>query len=216
MLGAGSCASASNTVGNEIATSDTVPYRTAARYFVRNDVDSVPTVISSEDELERFFGTAAVMGNGGLPTAIDFSKEFVIAVALKATDYATEIVPGSLVRNGNDGLEFNCTVNVGEKQTYTIRPVSMAIVGREYPRNVEIKFSYTPSVLIAYYEPTVGSAALKAAIAEMGASIVYDYQNFNAVALRLPPNVSPQKAIGTLSEIKGVLSVQPDGKVELD
>ncbi|MBO5054359.1 MAG: hypothetical protein J6C44_09055 [Muribaculaceae bacterium] len=213
MLGLAGCASSTKTVATEVAVTDTIPYKSADRYFVKNGVDTIPEVISSDKEFNKYFGTATVMGDGGQSTAIDFSKEYVIAVVLPQTDYSTEIIPGPLVKDGNRGLVFHCTVKVGEKQSYMVRPVYMAIVDSRYSPNVAIKLSYTPSVLIVYYDREIGNSYLKSAINEMGASIVYDYKNFNAVALRLPTDISLPKAIISLSETKGVLSVQPDGKL---
>lgn len=51
----------------------TVNYKEAQRYFVRNDVkDFSPRVITSDEELNRYFGAGAVMGANGMPTLINF------------------------------------------------------------------------------------------------------------------------------------------------
>lgn len=112
-------------------SADTITYEIARNYFVRNDVDSVPTIIGSKEEFEKYFGMAAVMGPNGTPTEIDFSKNSVIAVVLPETDLETKIRPESMEAADNGKIIFLCDVTTGTKLTYTTRPMLIAIVSKE-------------------------------------------------------------------------------------
>lgn len=81
-----------------------VEYLVAAPYFVKNGVeDGDKTVkITSQAEFDEFFGPAATMGEGGMPTPIDFSSQFVIAVINRISDRTVEIMPVSLTQKGKD------------------------------------------------------------------------------------------------------------------
>lgn len=69
-----------------------VPYKVANGYFVRNDVKKLPNgKISKQKDFEAAFGMAAVMGNDGRPTEIDFDNQYVIAVSKPVTDRFTEL-----------------------------------------------------------------------------------------------------------------------------
>lgn len=195
--------------------SDTVPYATVNNYFVRNDADSVPTVITSEAQLEQYFGMAAYMGKGGEPTEIDFSKRFVIAVALPETDISTEIYPASLTGDANRELVFTCRMESGDRQSYTIRPFTMIMVDKQYEAPVRVVMRYAPSVLIAYYDASVGKDPLLDAVKAQHAEIIYDYKNINAVAIRVSDGRSAEQVIRSLEKVKGVLSVAKDGKQTL-
>ncbi len=109
-----------------------VPFEVARNYFFRNDrsAPSDPKILTEED-FNNLFGMATTMGEAGKPTEIDFSRQFVVAVVMPVTDVATEITPEKMVER--DGvLHYRYTVALGEKLTYTIRPLSIVIVDRKY------------------------------------------------------------------------------------
>lgn len=114
-----------------------IPYTEAHNYFVRNDAKDVPSKITSQEQLEQYFGMAAFMGKNGEPTKIDFSKEYVIAVVLPVTDLQTELKAGELKQLG-DTLVFHYQMKQGEKQTFTIRPMLMIIVSNDYQGAVKL------------------------------------------------------------------------------
>jgi len=112
--------------GSEIA------YREARNYFFRNDA-AVPQnpVVNSQAEMDSLFGCATTMGPDGKPTAIDFEKEFVVAIVLPETSHATTIVPGKMLKQG-DELVFTYHLDrAAEDAGYTMRPIYLAIVGRD-------------------------------------------------------------------------------------
>lgn len=112
--------------------SETVPFEEVRNYFFRNDaaIPSAPKVDSAEG-FESLFGAAAFMGKDGTPTAIDFDKEFVIAVVDPKTDVATELTPVSLEKRG-DELIFTYKETLGEKLGWTMQPLLLVKVGRSH------------------------------------------------------------------------------------
>jgi hypothetical protein len=79
-----------------------IPYVVARNYFVKNTVKQGAVFNSKIETPEKFdasFGAAARMGKDGRPTAIDFTKQYVIAIINDETDIATEIKPVSLQKD---------------------------------------------------------------------------------------------------------------------
>jgi hypothetical protein len=118
-----------------------VAYTVAKNYFVKNTVVEFNTPkIETAEEFEANFGMATTMGADGKPTDIDFAKQFVIAVVLPSTDYATKINAISLVKNAAGELVFNYKVETGkEKQSYTMRPMLAIIVDKTVVGKVVLK-----------------------------------------------------------------------------
>ena len=111
-----------------------VPYKEAAHYFVRNDVDArkVPVQITTQGDFTRYFGMATVMG--GQPTPIDFDRQFVIAIVLPETNHTTTIHPGTLTDQG-DSLQLEYAVSTASAEdTWTSVPLSLLIVDNRYAR----------------------------------------------------------------------------------
>ena len=111
-----------------------VPYTQASNYYKRNDIEDVlPTKITSQEQLNQFFGMAAFMGRGGEPTKIDFGKSFVIPVIVPETNLETEIIINGIYHSRPDALTLSYSVIQGEEpQTYTIAPFSLLIVDNIY------------------------------------------------------------------------------------
>ena len=114
--------------------SDGVPYKVAEHYFLRNNVDgrNVPVQVKTQGEFDRWFGMATVMG--GQPTAIDFGRQFVIAIVLPETNHTTTVHPGTLTDRG-DALQLEYGVSVAsEENTWTSVPLSLLVVDKQYER----------------------------------------------------------------------------------
>ncbi len=96
-------------------------YTIANHYFVRNDVSQYGTMtINTQADFDKVFGAAAVMGEGGLPTQIDFSKQTVLAVTMPPAKYEVTLSAESLSSDGNGETTF-CyrAVKGAEHQSYT-------------------------------------------------------------------------------------------------
>jgi len=109
-----------------------VPFQMARNYFFRNDQE-IPSnpCITTQEEFNRLFGMATTMGPEGKPTPIDFSQQFVLAIILPVTDLQTEIRP-LRVEAEAETLKYVYTIETGEKQTFSIQPLSLIILDKEY------------------------------------------------------------------------------------
>ena len=70
--------------------------------------------------------------------------------------------------------------------------------------------------LIIYYDRSVGKQALLNFVRIKQCKLIYDYVNFNAIAIRLAPQLDKKKTINALREMKGVLQVAEDRVLHLD
>ena len=121
-----------------------VPYTLARNYYKRNDTEDVlPLKITSEEDLLKYFGYAAVMGRNGEPTAIDFDKSFVIPIILPQTDRETEIVIYGLYHSRPESLTLAFeTVRGEETLSYTMLPFELLVVDGAY-RNCQVEIKTT-------------------------------------------------------------------------
>lgn len=122
------------TVENNNAAEE-VAFEVAKNYFFNNgqEIPASPK-ITTADEFSKLFGLATTMGEDGKPTEIDFTKQFVLAIVLPVTDVATEISPVKVESKG-DSLLYTYDVKTGEKQSFTIQPVSIIILDKKYENN---------------------------------------------------------------------------------
>lgn len=122
-----SCASSKKVGG-------TVPYVVADHYFFRNDAQiPADARIATQEQFDSLFGMAPVMGEGGLPTAIDFSRQFVIAVVKPETQYDTTLQP-LLLKDDGRILTLGYKTKVGSKMSYSTQPCMILVVDRKYDR----------------------------------------------------------------------------------
>ena len=138
LLAIAACTNKPVTVVEDNEENSEVAFEVAKNYFFKNDQQiSESPKITTEEEFNKLFGMATTMGEEGKPTAIDFTKQFVLAVVLPVTDMATEINPVK-VEAKSDTLFYTYEVKIGEKQTFSIQPVSIIILDKQYENN-EVK-----------------------------------------------------------------------------
>ena len=137
LLGLVACTTNKATSAEKSVVSSEVPFTVAEHYFFNKgqDIPANPK-ITSEELFKQLFGMATVMGENGKPTEIDFSKQFVLAVVLPVTDINTEINPVKVEEKG-DTLFYHYDVKTGEKQSFSIQPLSIIILDKKY-ENKEI------------------------------------------------------------------------------
>ena len=70
--------------------------------------------------------------------------------------------------------------------------------------------------LIIYYDRSVGKQALLNFVRIKQCKLIYNYVNFNVIAIRLAPQLDKKKTINELREMKGVLQVAEDRVLHLD
>jgi hypothetical protein len=107
-----------------------VPHQVLDNYFVRNDINCEKTqqlIFDNEQDFNAFFGPAAVMG--GLPTDINWKKQFVIAVLLPETNRPTMVTPLEVKQNENN-IIMKYRVNRGNKTSYTLVPFTAVALNR--------------------------------------------------------------------------------------
>lgn len=137
LLGLVACTTNKTTSAKKSVVSSEVPFTVAEHYFFNKGQDiPVNPKITSEELFKQLFGMATVMGENGKPTEIDFSKQFVLAVVLPVTDINTEITPVKVEEKG-DTLFYHYDVKTGEKQSFSIQPLSIIILDKKY-ENKEI------------------------------------------------------------------------------
>lgn len=128
VLGISSCNTSENTIS----------YKEAMRYFVRNDVkEYVPRIITGSEELNQYFGTATAMGTQGMPTFIDFDKYNAIAIIEPETNKDTEIDIESIKEQGDKIVVRYKLVESGEQRSYTTVPCRLVKISKKYGSNVE-------------------------------------------------------------------------------
>lgn len=116
-----------------------VDFILAKNYFVNNTVTKLENPkIETQEQFDEIFGTAALMGDNGKPTVIDFSKQNVLAVVLPETDSQTEIYPVSLQKDEKGEILLTYEVKVGQKQTFTIRPNFAVIIDKSEKGNIRL------------------------------------------------------------------------------
>ena len=116
---------------------ENVPYKVAKNYFVKNTVAAAfgNTKIETQADFDKVFGAAASMGQNGKPTAIDFSKEFVVAQVEDTSSQLVELKPVSIKKNANI-LEVQYKKSVGENKSFTSRSSLLLIVDKKYDGDV--------------------------------------------------------------------------------
>lgn len=108
-----------------------IAFTIAKNYFVNNTVTKLDNPkIETAEKFNEIFGMATTMGAAGKPTKIDFSKQYVIAIILPETDFATNIYPISLLKNTKNEITLNYKYVIGEKQSFTTRPNFIIIVDK--------------------------------------------------------------------------------------
>lgn len=107
-----------------------VDYTEAHGYFVRNDAPPhLPCYYDSKQSFDSVFSCAAVMGEDGLPTSIDFTRQSVIAVIGGETNRPTVYTPVSLVSQA-DTLHFKYNVKESAPASYTMLPVLLLVIDK--------------------------------------------------------------------------------------
>lgn len=130
----------STTITSVEPTNAIIPFFEANNYFVKNTYKNkeVATLkVISQEEFDEVFGPAAVMGENGKPTQIDFSKQYALAVIAPITDKQTSVTANSLTYRDTE-IVFDYKITEGEPQSFTIQPFLLIVVDKEH--SGQIKF----------------------------------------------------------------------------
>ena len=107
-----------------------IVFEAAKNYFYNHNVGLPSPKITTEKEFRKYFGMATTMSTDGKPTAIDFSKQFVLDIVLPASEWLMEITPVKVMAKG-DTLLYYYQVKVGQKQSFQSQPISIIIIDKE-------------------------------------------------------------------------------------
>jgi len=118
-----------------------VSYEVLQNYYVRNDVDCSKMqrlILDSEQDFNAYFGPAAIMG--GMPTDINWNKQYVIAILLPETNKPTMVTPMQ-VKQSPGNVIFKYQVNRGRKTSYTLVPFAAVALNRSSdPQQLQVFF----------------------------------------------------------------------------
>ncbi len=118
-----------------------IPYVVLDNYYVRNDIDCSKQqrlIIDNEQDFNAVFGHAAVMG--GLPTDINWKKQYVIALILPETERTTNVMPKD-VQQSPGNIIFKYQLNHGHKTGYRQVPFAAIALNRaEDPQQLQVFF----------------------------------------------------------------------------
>lgn len=116
-----------------------VPFTELEHYYVRNDVDCRQTqrlILDNKEDFEAFFGEGAV--TGGMPTDINWKRQFVVAILLPVTRKTTMVTPLEVKQSpGNVILYYR--VITGRKTSYTMVPFTAVALDRSVePQQLQV------------------------------------------------------------------------------
>lgn len=140
-----SCGAGRKAVAGQEATASVtgatkVPYRVAQNYFLRNDAGLTGNfVVETQQQFDRLFGAAAVMGKDGMPTKIDFSRERVLVVVKPLTARLSELEPLGLEQAGGGTLTLSYSYRQGKEQSYTMQPVMIVVIDKKHGGEVRFE-----------------------------------------------------------------------------
>lgn len=136
------CCGTKNARDNKNSTTAvSVPYTTAKNYFVRNDYKEAPLhflKITSLTDFENVFGRAPLEMNGGNPTDIDFSKNYVIAIIDETNDKSGELSVKSLSQK-NETITVSYQIADGHKMSFSKRYLAILIVDKKYQGAIQLE-----------------------------------------------------------------------------
>lgn len=107
-----------------------VSFTLGENYFINNTYkhDQIQELkIDNQEDFDVIFGTAARMGEGGLPTSIDFNSHYVLAVIGLPSQSQVRYTAQDLIK-ANQALEFHYQITQGEQQSFVTHPYLIAIV----------------------------------------------------------------------------------------
>lgn len=117
-----------------------IPYKEAKNYFVKNNFEGAldNPQFDSQQDFDKVFGTATIMGENGKPAPIDFSKEFAVAQIEDPSSQSVELKPVSVSKNANI-LEIKYRKIIRDiNPTYKSQPVMILIIDRKYEGDVNL------------------------------------------------------------------------------
>ena len=117
-----------------------ISFITGKNYFVKNTYDNqeVQTLkIETQEQFEKIFGPATLMGGNGVPTEINFDTQFIIAIVDTISSYKEICMQPMYLVYENDDLVLHYQKTIGEDMTSTMRNKIISIVDKKFAGNVK-------------------------------------------------------------------------------
>lgn len=92
--------------------------------------------ITTQEEFDKIFGMASVMGEDGAPDKIDFSKQYVLVIIGKVSNKYSTIKINKLQRNHIEIMLYY-TLKSGKEQDYSIRDSKIVQISNQYQGHVQ-------------------------------------------------------------------------------
>ncbi len=112
----------------------TIPYTVAKNYFVKNTYTPAllqNNLIQTQAQLDTIFGMAATGGEDGLPSQIDFTKQFAMAfISEPTTQHSTLTI--EQVSKTDSVITVQYTLTEEGKTSYTKQPFLLLIVDKKH------------------------------------------------------------------------------------
>jgi len=80
----------------------------------------------------------------------------------------------------------------------------------------ETSQQYSEKTLIIFYQGKSGKARLLRAVKRYKAKVIYNYNNFNSIAISIPDGKTLEQSIRYFKKVKGVIAVNKDYINKLD
>lgn len=116
-----------------------IDHAIARNYFVKNTISEAQNLkIESQEQFDSFFGIASIMDSTETFVPIDFTKQFVLAIVLPASEFQTTIDLVSLKRGKNGSAHLTYCVFEKEIQSFSSQQAMIIVVDKRMKR--EVKF----------------------------------------------------------------------------
>ncbi len=151
-------------------------------YFHRNDapLPSEP-LITTQQEFDKQFGTAAFMGRDGQPTKVNFRKQAVVAIVLPETNTETDIDSVCLNVTGKKQLTLSYLVRRGTRnRSYTAQPIRLMAIARKYA-GYEVSVKATERQEVQQVSTTLTTACYTSAARDIHIQVDYPVDGAQAV-----------------------------------
>lgn len=118
-----------------------IPFTLAKNYFVKNTYGDAPLhalLFNTQADFDSIFGMASFMGEEGKPTTIDFESQTILALVGQITDFSSSLEVKSVQKKEAD-LILSYRLNLGEKQSASIRPLVLLLVDKQIEGNIQLE-----------------------------------------------------------------------------
>lgn len=135
-------------LSSAVVAKEELPLKPLKNYFVKNtfaDEGAVKLLrITSQSEMDLVFGQAALMGEDGQPTKVDFTKEQLIAVIAPASQTIEGLTVNSLVKHYNQiNLNYSIAYAAADK-SYTSRYFVLLSVDKQFKGRIVAQHDNLP------------------------------------------------------------------------